>query len=303
MFGGPIFAWVRILRVSLYFPVIQIRASDGFAIAQSTDDENQISAFKMRQNQILAALPDADMKQLVPYLEPILLPVGMTLGRSGENAANVYFPGSGVAGFLQFALDGEITELALTGREGLVGIESFLGGKSMPMDTVVLCVGHGYRIKATRLIDAFYNSDSLRRILLRYGQSFLTQIEQTAVCNRHHAIEQRLCRFLLHCLDRLSSSELVLTQDLIANMLGVRREGVTDAARKLRHAGLIKYHRGHINVIDRMGLESRTCECYTVVKKEYDRLAPQPVDGKSAKIHSAKFAVSSAFHSGGMRSA
>lgn len=276
-----------------------MQALDMLATTHSAASDNDVLPFKkpeLSQNRILAALSAADMARLELYLEPIFLPLGMRLRRSGEDAANVYFPGSGVASLLQIAIDGEITELALTGREGMIGVESFLGGNSMPMDTVMLCAGHAYRIKASRLIDEFYLSDSLRRTLLRYAQSLLTQIEQTAICIRHHGIEQRLCHFLLLCLDRLPSNDLVLTQDLIANMLGVRREGVTEAAKKLQDAGLIKYRRGHINVADRIGLESHACECYGVVKREYDRLASEPGDRKSAKMDSTEFDASSALH-------
>jgi len=276
-----------------------MEAFDKFVTTPSVAVRKQMAGFRKPEagrNKILAALQNADIERLIPHLEPISLPLGMRIRRSGEAAANVYFPSSGVAGLLQIANDGRVTELALTGREGMVGVESFLGGKSMPMDTVMLCAGHAYRIRASRLIAAFYLSASLRRTLLRYALSFMTQIEQTAVCNRHHAIGQRLCRFLLLCLDCQSSNKLALTQDLIANMLGVRREGVTDAARRLRDAGLINYRRGHIQVIDRIGLELRTCECYTVVKREYDRLACEPCNQKSAHTDSAAIDVSSPLH-------
>jgi len=265
-----------------------MQAFERFATMQSAVVDSQVAAFKKSDahgNKILAALPDADMARLIPHLEEISLPLGMRLRRSGEDAANVYFLGSGVASFLQIAIGGEMTELALTGPEGMVGVESFLGGNSMPMDTVMLCAGQAYRINASRLIEAFYLSVSLRQVLLRYAQSFLTQIEQTAICNRHHPIERRLCRFLLLCLDCQSSNEIVLTQDSISNMLGVRREGVTEAARKLRDAGLITCRRGHITVVDRIGLELHTCECYAVVKKEYARLAYDSNDRQSTKIN------------------
>lgn len=282
-----------------------MQAFERFTTTQSAVAVNQTAAFKKSDangNKILAALPDADLVRLIPHLEQVYLPLGMRLRRSGEETANVYFLSSGVASFLQIAIDGEMTELALTGREGMVGVEAFLGGNRMPMDTVMLCAGQAYRIQASRLIDAFYVSDSLRDILLRFAQSFLTQIEQTAVCNRHHTIEQRLCRFLLLCLDRQPSNEIVLTQDLISNMLGVRREGVTEAARKLRDADLITYRRGHINVVDRIGLESHTCECYAVVKREYDRLACKSSDRKSAKTKYVEFDASSAFYRASMLS-
>ncbi len=282
-----------------------MQAFERFATTQSAAIDGRITVFKKSDasgNKILAALSDADIARLIPHLEPVYLPLGMRLRRSGEEAVNAYFLSSGIASLLHIAIDGEMTELALTGLEGMVGVESFLGGNSMPMDTVMLCAGQAYRIQVSRLIDAFYESDSLRHILLRFAQSFLTQIEQTAVCNRHHTIEQRLCRFLLLCLDCRSSNEIVLTQDLISNMLGVRREGVTDAARKLRDADLITYRRGHINVVDRTGLELHTCECYAVVKREYDRLASISSDQRSAKTKYVEFDASLALHRSSMLS-
>nr|WP_268247415.1 Crp/Fnr family transcriptional regulator [Halomonas qijiaojingensis] len=185
---------------------------------------------------------------------------------------HVYFPTDAIVSLLCVMEDGDSTEIAVVGNEGIVGISLFMGGETTPSRAIVQSAGHAYRLRGQFLKDEFYRAGSLQGLLLRYTQALITQMAQTAVCNRHHTVDQQLCRWLLLSLDRLSTNELVMTQELIANMLGVRREGVTESAGKLQKAGLIAYHRGHITVLDRPGLESRVCECYAVVKKEYRRL-------------------------------
>src|SRR5688572_4569873 len=230
-----------------------------------------------RSNRLLAALPEADYQALLPVLEPVPLPLGMALYESGGAQGYVYFPTSSIVSLLYVLKNGSSAEIAVTGCEGLVGIALFMGGETTPSRAVVQSAGHGYRIKAAVLKKEFESGGALQLLLLRFTQALITQMTQTAVCNRHHAVDQQLCRWLLLSLDRLPANELVMTQELIANMLGVRREGVTEAAGKLQAAGLIEYSRGKISVLDRKKLEARVCECYAVVKKEYDRLLPQPV--------------------------
>ena len=225
-----------------------------------------------RQNHLLAALPVADYERLLPALEPVTLPLGMVLYESGGALAYVYFPTDSIVSLLYVMQDGASAEIAVTGYEGLVGIALFMGGETTPSRAVVQSAGSGYRLKAAFLKNEFDNGGALQHLALRYTQALITQMAQTAVCNRHHLVEQQLCRWLLLSLDRLPSNELTMTQELIANMLGVRREGVTEAAGRLQKAGLIEYSRGHIVVTDRAKLEARVCECYAVVKKEYDRL-------------------------------
>jgi CRP-like cAMP-binding protein len=224
-------------------------------------------------NQILAALPEVDLQRWMSHLERRYFPAGMFLCGASERAAYAYFLDTGVACRMYVTEEGETAGLALTGREGMIGIEAFLSGESMPAQSVMLCAGYGYRFAASELKIEFSRSAEIRRVLLLFSQALLTQIQLTAICTRHHSIEQRLCRFLLLCMDRLQLTELVMTQDLIANMLGVRREGITEATGKLKDAHLIGCRRGHISVLDRLGLEALTCECYAVVKGEYDRLA------------------------------
>lgn len=276
-----------------------------YATTHTTSPNKETSSIAQsgtERNQILAALPEADLERLVPYLEPTFLPAGMELRSAGVQATDVYFLVTGVASQFYLEQDGKTTELALIGSEGMIGVESFLGGESMPMQSAMLCAGHGFKIKVTALLKEFYRSDATRRVLLHYTQALLTQIEQTAVCNRHHAVEQRFCRFLLLCLDRLPSNELSMTQDLIANMLGVRREGVTEAARKLQSAGLIDYRRGHINVLNRVGLEQHVCECYAVVKKEYLRLGFKEIFLAAKKSSAIEYDSSTALHLASMLS-
>jgi CRP-like cAMP-binding protein len=228
-----------------------------------------------KSNRLLAALPEEDYQVLLPVLEPVPLPLGMALYESGGAQGYVYFPTSSIVSLLYVLEDGSSAEIAVTGCEGLVGIALFMGGETTPSRAVVQSAGHGYRIKAALLKKEFESGGALQYLLLRFTQALITQMTQTAVCNRHHAVDQQLCRWLLLSLDRLPANELVMTQELIANMLGVRREGVTEAAGKLQAAGLIEYSRGKISVLDRKKLEARVCECYAVVKKEYDRLLPQ----------------------------
>ena len=226
------------------------------------------------QNHLLAALPKTDYQRLLPALELIPLPLGWAVYESGHDQGYVYFPTSSIVSLLYVMEDGSSAEIAIVGNDGLVGIALFMGGETTPSRAVVQSAGYGYRLKAATLKKEFERGGELQHLLLRYTQSLITQMAQTAVCNRHHSVEQQLCRWLLLSLDRLTSSELKMTQELIANMLGVRREGVTEAAGKLQKDKLINYRRGHITVLDRPGLEMRVCECYAVVKKEMDRLLP-----------------------------
>ena len=227
-----------------------------------------------RNNRLLAVLPEADRTRFAPHLEAVDLPLGKVLYESGSPVTHVYFPTTSIVSLLYMMEDGASAEIAVVGDEGIVGISIFMGGESTPYHAVVQSAGRGFRMKASLLMQEFNRAGPTLHLLLRYTQALITQMSQTAVCNRHHSIDQQLCRWLLLSLDRLQSNELVMTQDLIANMLGVRREGVTEAASRLQDAGLITYRRGHIKVLDRPGLERRTCECYAVVKKEYDRLLP-----------------------------
>ncbi|MDO9393300.1 MAG: Crp/Fnr family transcriptional regulator [Methylotenera sp.] len=226
------------------------------------------------QNHLLDALLDIDFERLNPNLELVELPLGKVLYEPGEKLKYVYFPTTCIVSLLYVMENGASAEIAVVGNEGILGISIFMGGDSTPSRAVVQSVGHGYRIKAQILKNEFNQTGPLQRLLLRYTQALITQMAQTAVCNRHHTVEQQLCRWLLLSIDRLSSNELHMTQELIANMLGVRREGVTEAAGKLQRAGLIDYTRGRITVIDRPGLEKKVCECYQVVKTEFDRLLP-----------------------------
>ncbi len=228
-----------------------------------------------RQNHLLDALPGADYVRLEPHLELVTLRLGEVLYEPGVQLRYVYFPTSSIVSLLYVMEDGASAEIAVVGNEGILGISLFMGGETTPSRAVVQSAGYGYRLKAQLLKDEFGRFGPLMQLLLRYTQALITQMAQTAVCNRHHSIDQQLCRWLLLSLDRLPSNELAMTQELIANMLGVRREGVTEAAGKLQVAGLIRYHRGKITVLDRPALEARCCECYEVVKREFDRLLPQ----------------------------
>ena len=227
-----------------------------------------------RKNQLLAALPAAEWDRWLPQLEWVELPLGQVLYESGTTLSHVYFPLTAIVSLLYVMENGASAEIAVVGNEGIVGISLFMGGESTPSRAVVQSAGQGYRLNAQTMKDEFNRAGPVLHLLLRYTQALITQMAQTAVCNRHHTLDQQLCRWLLLSLDRLRGNDLVMTQELIANMLGVRREGVTEAALKLQKVGLIRYARGHISVLDRAGLEQRTCECYAVVKKEYDRLLP-----------------------------
>jgi CRP-like cAMP-binding protein len=227
------------------------------------------------ENHLLAAIPDAEWQRWRPRLERVAMPLGQVLYESGGTLSHVYFPTTAIVSLLYVMESGASAEIAVVGNEGIVGISLFMGGDSTPSRAVVQSAGLGFRLKAQILKDDFNRGGPVLHLLLRYTQALITQMAQTAVCNRHHSLDQQLCRWLLLSLDRLQGNELVMTQELIANMLGVRREGVTDGALKLQQAGLIRYARGRISVLDRIGLEKRSCECYAVVKKEYDRLLPK----------------------------
>ena len=228
----------------------------------------------MQLNHLIAALPPAELQRWQPQLEAVTLTLGEVLYESGSTLSHVYFPPTAIVSLLYVMENGASAEIAVVGNEGLVGISLFMGGESTPSRAVVQSAGHGWRLPAQAMKDEFNRGGPVLHLLLRYTQALITQMAQTAVCNRHHSLDQQLCRWLLLSLDRLNGNQLVMTQELIANMLGVRREGVTESALKLQQAGLIRYARGHITVLDRPGLEQRTCECYAVVKKEYDRLLP-----------------------------
>ena len=225
-----------------------------------------------KQNHLLAALPQAEFERLLPHLQLTSMPLGEALYESGGRLQHVYFPTTSIVSLLYVMEDGGSAEIAVVGNEGILGISLFMGGETTPSRAVVQSAGYGYRLGAQLLKQEFNRAGPVMHLLLRYTQALITQMAQTAVCNRHHSVEEQVCRWLLLSLARLSSDELAMTQELMANMLGVRREGVTDAAGKLQRAGLIRYSRGHITVIDRPGLEREACECYAVVKKEFDRL-------------------------------
>jgi CRP-like cAMP-binding protein len=227
-----------------------------------------------RQNHLLAALSREDFQRVSTQVKLVPLVLGEVLYESGSRQRAVYFPTTSIVSLLYMLADGASAEIAVVGNEGIIGVSLFMGGETTPSRAVVQSAGHAYRLPGKVLKEEFIRGDAMQHLLLRYTQALLTQMAQTAVCNRHHSLDQQLCRWLLLSLDRLAGDELVMTQELIANMLGVRREGVTEAAGHLQNAGLIKYSRGHITVLNRRGLEARTCECYAVVKKEFDRLLP-----------------------------
>ena len=227
-------------------------------------------------NRLLASLPEAEWQRWLPQLERVEMPLAKVLYESGSTLGHVYFPTTAIVSLLYVMESGASAEIAVVGNEGVVGISLFMGGESTPSRAVVQSAGEGYRLEAAVIKEEFKRAPVLH-LLLRYTQALITQMSQTAVCNRHHSLDQQLCRWLLLSQDRLQGNELAMTQELIANMLGVRREGVTEGALKLQKAGLIRYARGRIVVLDRPGLEKRCCECYAVVKKEYDRLLPDKV--------------------------
>ena len=227
-----------------------------------------------RHNHLLAALPSAEFARLAPRLERVSLPTLDVLCESGIPLRHVYFPTTAIASLLYVTEQGESSEVAMVGNEGIVGVALFTGGETTLSRVVVRSAGHAYRLSGKSLHDEFYRGGPMQALLLRYTQALLTQMAQTLLCNRHHSLEQQLCRWLLQLFDRLPSNKLAITQELIANTLGVRRGGVSEAAGVLRKAGLIKYHRGSITLLDRAALEARACECYAVVRKEFDRLLP-----------------------------
>jgi CRP-like cAMP-binding protein len=228
-----------------------------------------------QQNSLLAVLAKSDFERVLPHLELVPMLLGDVIYESGNQLRHVYFPTTAIVSLLYVMEDGASAEIAVVGNEGIIGIALFMGGESTPSRAIVQSAGHAYRLEAPLLKQEFNRAGPVMHLLLRYTQALITQMAQTAVCNRHHSVDQQLCRWLLLSLDRLASNELTMTQELIANMLGVRREGVTEAAGKLQSAGLIHYSRGRITVLDRPGLEARSCECYAVVKKEFDRLLPE----------------------------
>jgi CRP-like cAMP-binding protein len=228
------------------------------------------------QNQLLAALSSAELARLEPYLELVQMPLGKVIYEPGDLLAYVYFPIDSIVSLLYVMADGASAEISVVGNDGIIGIALFMGGETTPSRAIVQSAGKAYRLIGKRLKDEFHRNGQLQLLLLRYTQALLTQMAQTAVCNRHHSVDQQLCRWLLLSLDRLPSSRLEMTQALIANMLGVRREGVTEAAGKLQKLGVLRYTRGQITVLDRPKLERLCCECYGVVKRETDRLLPRP---------------------------
>jgi CRP-like cAMP-binding protein len=247
-------------------------------IASLASKDRATAADRARQsphhNHLLNALPAADFTRIAPHLELMPMGLGDVLYESGAKLRHVYFPTTSIVSLLYVMEDGASAEIAIVGNEGMLGISLFMGGETTPSRAVVQSAGYGFRLKAQLLKEEFGRFGPMMHLLLRYTQALITLMAQTAVWNRHHSVDQQLCRWLLLSLDRLSSNELSMTQELIANMLGVRREGVTEAAGKLQDAGLIRYQRGKITVLDRPGVEARTCECYQVVKAEFDRLLP-----------------------------
>ena len=255
------------------------QARDKTAAVPSGPDKRKraIAIANPRHNHLLDALPAGDYTRLAPHLDVVSMPLGDVLYEPGARLRHVYFPVTSIVSLLYVMEDGASAEIAVVGNEGMLGISLFMGGETTPSHAVVQSAGYGVRLKAQLLKDEFARFGPMMHLLLRYTQALITQMAQTAVCNRHHTVDQQLCRWLLLSLDRLATNELSMTQELIANMLGVRREGVTEAAGKLQDAGLIRYHRGRIVVLDRPGLEMRVCECYQVVKTEFDRLLPYAV--------------------------
>ncbi len=233
-----------------------------------------IEPSELQQNHLLAALPAAELARISEGISITPMPLGHVLYESGDEMRHVYFPTTAIVSLLYVMEDGSSAEIAIVGNEGIVGISLFMGGESTPSRAIVQSAGHAFRVAGKLLKDEFRRAGPVQHVLLRYTQALITQMSQTAVCNRHHSVEQQLCRWLLMSLDRLASNELTMTQELIANMLGVRREGVTESAGKLQKLGLIEYSRGHIKVLDRPALEAHACECYQVVKTEFERLLP-----------------------------
>ena len=242
------------------------------------DKNNSMAA---RMNLLLGVLPEKEFNRLLPNLKLVTLPLGKCLSESGGQMRSVYFPTTAIVSLLYVMDNGSSGEIALVGKDGVVGISLFMGGKTTTNRAIVQSGGYAFKLRGAYLRSEFNRSGTFQHLLLRYTMALLAQMSQTAACNQHHTVDQQLCRWLLLTIDRLPSNELIMTQELIANMLGVRREGVTVAAGELQEAGLITYHRGHITVIDRPGLEARVCECYDVVKKEVARLLPEIVRERS----------------------
>jgi CRP-like cAMP-binding protein len=230
-----------------------------------------------QQNHLLAALSDTERERIYPQLKLVPMPLGQVLYEPGDVLRHVYFPTDSIVSLLYVLADGASAEISVVGNEGIIGIALFMGGETTPSRAIVQSAGYAYQLIGQQLKDEFHRNGEVQLLLLRYTQALITQMAQTAVCNRHHSVDQQLCRWLLLSLDRLSSNQLTMTQELIANMLGVRREGVTEAAGKLHKLGVIRYARGQITVLDRPKLEQLCCECYAVVKKESDRLLPPRV--------------------------
>ena len=237
----------------------------------------------MKGNELLAALPPEVLQRWAPQLQWVDMPLGQVLYVPGEEPQHVYFPTTAMVSLLFVSENGSTSGVSVVGKEGLVGISIFMGGGSTPSRAEVQCAGFGFRLDAQLMRDEFNLGGAVTHLMLRYTQALITQMAQTAVCNRHHALDQQLCRWLLLSLDRVTGTELVMTQERIAINLGVRREGVTDVALRLQDAGVIRYARGHITVLDRAALEARSCECHGVVKREYDRLLPRPASGSASR--------------------
>jgi CRP-like cAMP-binding protein len=265
------------LRRSVRLPVRERAKSLGIRRAAAAPRES----LRLDANRLLAALPPAERERLTPHLEPFPVVRGAVLAEPRTRWQHVYFPTSAILSMQHLMADGASSEIASVGNEGMLGVSLFMGGNAMPSRAIVQASGEGYRLKAEVLIDEFNRAGHVQQLLLRYAQALLTQIAQTAACNRHHSVSQQLCRWLLVNLDRKRSNELSMTQELIAHTLGVRREGVTQAAGLLQQAGIIRYRRGHITVLERAGLESQVCECYGVVKQELTRLVCASDDGGS----------------------
>jgi CRP-like cAMP-binding protein len=253
-----------------------VYASDASTLRDGAVNAPTAHTHSPQDNRLLAALAAEERERLDPHLRLVTMPLGKVLYEPGDAQRHVYFPTDSIVSLLYVMESGASAEISVVGREGLIGISLFMGGETTPSRAIVQSVGHAYRLDGQRLKDEFHRNGVLQLQLLRYTQSLITQMAQTAVCNRHHSVDQQLCRWLLLSLDRLSSAELIMTQELIANMLGVRREGVTEAAGKLQKLGAIRYQRGRITVLDRPMLEQLCCECYAVVKKECDRLENLP---------------------------
>jgi CRP-like cAMP-binding protein len=245
-----------------------------------TSSRSKTAMDKPEKNLLLAALSPAELKRMKRHLELVDMQLGEVVYESGRHLEHVYFPTTCIVSLLYVLENGASAEIAVVGYEGVVGVSLFMGGETTPSRAVVQSAGGAYRLPSQWVKEEFTRGGSMQHLMLRYTQSLITQMAQTAVCNRHHSVDQQLCRWLLLSIDRLPTPELVMTQELIANMLGVRREGVTEAAGKLQKAGVISYRRGHISVLDRPKLEEMSCECYEVVRAETARLLPQPEPGR-----------------------